>query len=114
MAAIFFLSAQPDLDSGLGVADLVLRKLVHVTVYLTLTLLWFWALRPSLPGTSALAVAGAVALLYAISDEYHQTFVAGRDGTPLDVGIDLIGIVLASLLLRYDHRVRSVLGWEES
>ena len=29
MALIFFLSAQPDLSSGLGTWDLVLRKIVH-------------------------------------------------------------------------------------
>jgi VanZ family protein len=113
MAVIFFLSAQPDLDSGLGAVDLVLRKVAHVTAYFALTLLWYWALRPALPGMSALALAGVIALLYGITDEYHQSFVEGRDGRPLDVGIDLIGIALASLLLRYDHRVRSVLGWED-
>ncbi|HYU60101.1 MAG TPA: VanZ family protein [Solirubrobacterales bacterium] len=114
MALIFWLSAQPDLDSGLGLADDILRKLLHVVIYAALTLLWFWTLRPLLPGTSALALAGLIALIYGITDEYHQTFVEGRDGRPLDVGIDLIGIVLASLLLRYDQRFRSVLDGEET
>jgi VanZ family protein len=114
MAVIFVLSAQPNLDSGLGLIDDILRKFVHVGLYFALTLLWFWALRPALPYPTALALAGLIALLYGISDEYHQSFVEGRDGRPLDVGIDLIGIALASLLLRYDHRVRSVLGWEDS
>ena len=114
MAVIFWLSAQPNLDSGLGVIDDILRKLAHVAAYFALTLLWLWALRPSLPGPSALTLAGVIALLYAVTDEYHQSFVEGRDGRPLDVGIDLIGIILASLMLRYDQRVRSLLSWEES
>ena len=113
MGVIFWLSAQPDLDSGLGSVDEVGRKLVHVACYCALTLLWFWALRPLLPPHSALLYAGLIALLYAISDEFHQSFVEGRDGRPLDVAIDLIGVLIASLLLRYDQRVRSLLDWEE-
>ena len=31
-------------------------------------------------------------------DELHQSFVAGRDGTFFDVGIDAIGVVLAAVL----------------
>jgi VanZ family protein len=101
MAVIFVLSAQPDLDSGLGTFDLILRKIAHMTEYAVLTLLWAWALRPLTP-RSALPAA-AIALLYAITDEYHQTFVEGRGGTVVDVGIDAIGVVIALALLRY-HR----------
>ena len=113
MAVIFWLSAQPDLDTGLGTLDLVLRKLAHATVYAALALLWFWALRPSSAAKAAVLAAAAISLLYAVSDEYHQTFVEGRNGSPIDVGIDLVGIVAASLLLRYDRRVRSALDGED-
>jgi len=113
MAVIFWLSAQPGLDSGLGVVDHVGRKLVHVAAYCALTLLWFWALRPALPARRALLAAALISLLYAASDEYHQSFVEDRDGRPLDVLIDLVGIVIASLLLRYDPRVRSVPDGED-
>ena len=41
--------------------------------------------------------ATAIALLYAATDEFHQTFVAGRHGTPVDVAIDAIGCGLAAL-----------------
>jgi len=107
MAAIFVLSAQSDLDSGLGVVDFVLRKLGHAFVFGSLTVLWWWALRPVI--RNPLLQAAGIALLYAISDEYHQSFVEGRHGSAVDVGVDAIGIVLASLALRYDPRVRSVL-----
>jgi VanZ family protein len=113
MAVIFALSAQSDLDSGLGVIDLVGRKLGHMATYLALTLAWFWALRPVAPTPGAIAIAAAVSFLYAVSDEYHQSFVEGRTGSPLDVAIDAIGITLGWMLLRYDHRVRSVLDGEE-
>jgi VanZ family protein len=113
MGLIFVLSAQSDLDSGLGLLDFVGRKLVHVATYLALTLAWYWALRPVASPARSLLLAAGIAFAYAVSDEYHQSFVEGRTGSPLDVAIDSVGIVLASVLLRYDHRVRSVLDGEE-
>jgi VanZ family protein len=107
MAAIFWLSAQSDLDTGLGTWDLIFRKLGHAVVFGGLTVLWCWALRPLRRNPPP--IAGAIAFGYAILDEYHQSFVEGRTGSAVDVGIDGAGIVLALLLLRYDQRVRSVL-----
>jgi hypothetical protein len=48
MALIFVLSAQPNLDSGLGTLDLILRKIVHMAEYGLLLFLWWRALRPLL------------------------------------------------------------------
>ena len=45
MSVIFFLSAQPDLSSGLGAWDVLLRKLAHAGIYAVLFLLWWRALR---------------------------------------------------------------------
>ena len=92
MALIFGLSATADLSSGLGGWDLVLRKLAHVTIFglLALTLLRATHWRRPLLAT-------AIALAYAVSDEVHQHFVTGRHGTPIDVGIDAIGIGLVAL-----------------
>jgi VanZ family protein len=95
MGVIFALSAQPDLSSGLGTLDLVLRKLVHMTEY---GLLWWLLSRAFAPERPWLAAAIAVA--YAMTDEYHQTFVHGRHGTPVDVLIDALGIAIAWALVR--------------
>jgi VanZ family protein len=35
------------------------------------------------------------AVLYAVTDEFHQGFVAGRHESALDVGIDAAGALLA-------------------
>jgi VanZ family protein len=107
MGLIFLLSAQPDLDSGLGTLDLVLRTLGHALEYLLLTLAWAWALRPATRLSAPLAA--LIALLYAASDEYHQAFVAGRSGTAGDVLVDAVGVALALALLRYHRGVRSAL-----
>jgi VanZ family protein len=93
MAAIFFLSAQPDLSSGLGVWDAIGRKLVHAAAYGLLWWLWFRALDVRSPLPAVL-----VTLAYAATDEYHQTFVEGRHGTPVDVLIDAAGVAVAVAL----------------
>ena len=45
-----------------------------------------------------IVVALVLCLLFAVSDEFHQTFVPGRGGTWSDVAIDWLGISLAALL----------------
>lgn len=103
MAAIWWLSAQPDLSSGLE-QDLLLRKVAHVTEYAVLTLSWARAVAGLAPRgrarRAAPALAAAVALGWAVSDEWHQTFVPGRVGSPRDVAIDAVGIAVALALLR--------------
>src|SRR6476659_8998277 len=90
MVVIFALSAQPDLNSGLGAWDLILRKCAHMTEYALLWFLWWRAL-----GYGNRALPAAIAIGYAITDEFHQTFVQGRHGAPLDVLIDSAGVLLA-------------------
>src|SRR4051812_34312532 len=92
MAVIFALSAQPNLNSGLGGWDLILRKLAHMTEYGLLSLLWWRAL-----GRERRFAAIAITLAYAATDEYHQTFVTGRHGAPVDWLIDAAGIAIAQL-----------------
>ena len=103
MAVIFALSAQPDLGTGLGTIDLIARKIVHAAEYALLCFLWWRALRTVLPHARALLLAFAVTVAYACTDELHQSFVEGRHGTPVDVGIDSAGAAAAALLI---HRRR--------
>jgi VanZ family protein len=100
MALIFFLSHQPDLSSGLGVWDLIGRKLVHAGEYALLCVLWWRVLAGVTTRGRAVVAAAAVSLAYAISDEVHQTFVDGRNGSPVDVAIDAAGIAAAGAWLR--------------
>jgi VanZ family protein len=95
MGLIFFLSAQPDLGTGLGVWDIILRKVAHMTEYGLLWWLWWRAL-----GYRHAAAAVAITLLYAASDELHQHFISGRHGTPVDVAIDAVGVAVAIAISR--------------
>ena len=99
MGVIFLLSDQPNLSSGLGVIDLVGRKLVHVGEYALLCALWWRALRTVATPRWALGAAAAIAIAYAVTDELHQSFVPTRNGAPLDVAIDATGALLAAGLL---------------
>ncbi len=96
MVGIYVLSAQPVLGTGLGVWDAVLRKLAHMVEFgLLFVLLVFGAGRVT---PRVVVAAAAVAVLYAASDELHQSTVEGRVGTPVDVAIDAAGVGLAVLL----------------
>jgi VanZ family protein len=90
----------PDLGTGLGGWDLVLRKIAHAGEYAVLGALLLRA-------TSAPLPAIALGVLYAVSDEVHQTFVPGRQGSARDVLIDAVGVVAGvALCQRWLPRVR--------
>ena len=89
-ALIFTFSSIPSLDSGLGGWDMLLRKCAHTLEYAIFGALLMRALRVPIP-------AFAAGVAYAISDEWHQTFVSGRHGAVVDVAIDSFGVVLGVL-----------------
>lgn len=93
---IFALSSIPSLESGLPKSgDLVLRKLGHLIEYAVLALLLLRAFGAhGLSPRSRSTAAALISLLYAVLDEYHQSFVPGREGSPRDVLLDALGIGL--------------------
>jgi VanZ family protein len=86
-ALIFTLSSVPDLGTGLGTWDLVLRKIAHGAEFAVLGFLLVRALGNEWAGL----VAGVA---YAISDEIHQHFVPGRQAALLDVLVDSAGVAV--------------------
>jgi VanZ family protein len=104
MGAIFVLSAQPSLDSGLGLLDLIGRKVLHFAEYALLCFLWWRVFAYGLPPRRAILFALLVASAYAATDELHQTTVEGRHGTPLDWAIDTAGAATAAYVLRARQR----------
>jgi len=95
-ALIFIASATPNLrflpDDSL---DLVVRKLGHMGVFGILALLLWHAIATTTTVRRPWAWAIALAVLYAITDEIHQGFVAGRHASPVDVAIDAAGVLIA-------------------
>jgi len=75
-----------------------LRKGAHVFVFAILFLLMIRALKNyGLSNKKVLLCAFIFTILYAVSDEYHQTFVSQRVGSPSDVAIDSLGVVFLTL-----------------
>jgi len=92
-ALIFTLSSIPHLGTDLGIWDLILRKCAHMTEYAILALLLVRAIGREAPAL-------ALGILYAASDELHQSFVRGRHASPIDVAIDTVGLLIGLLVWR--------------
>jgi VanZ family protein len=75
-----------------------IRKLGHLTEYAVLAILWARALAGPAARWRMPHIAGAltIAVLWAMGDEWHQTFVPGRTPSVVDVGIDALGALLGS------------------
>lgn len=101
MALIFWSSSQ---SGGGGIPEWA-HVVTHFLEYAVLAALWIWALVPLL-GRTGWAAAAAIAFLYAISDEVHQSFVPERVADPLDVLVDSLGIA-AALAVAYYARGRA-------
>jgi len=91
-------------DTTVQTFHLIVRKAAHVMEYAALSLFYFWGLSGSFRPTSwkgSIALASVVlSVLYAASDEWHQSFSPFRTGTPVDVGWDALGAVLAQTAVR--------------
>ncbi|MCB4792531.1 MAG: VanZ family protein [Elusimicrobia bacterium] len=101
---IFYLSSIPNLKTEFGFADLILRKMAHITEYGVLFLLTLRALKNSelsWQEKSMYLSAVIFSVLYAASDEYHQSFVPTRGPSAIDVGIDSIGVFAGYLVAKH-------------
>lgn len=78
----------------------VVRKAAHVTEYMILSLLLFRALRGGLAirwKASWFWICMVTIVVYAALDEFHQSFVPGREACVTDVGYDVLGGLLGQL-----------------
>ncbi|MFI5206348.1 MAG: VanZ family protein [Candidatus Paceibacterales bacterium] len=92
MVVIFILSAIPHLQATSDPFwNFITRKLAHILEYFILSFLIMRAF-----GFRNYFLTIIIALLYATSDEYHQTFVIGRSGKFSDIIFDLSGILLGT------------------
>ena len=93
MLAIFVFSATPSDDVQSSLLRYAFFKAGHVTGYLMLTLS-FW--RAFSFNKKHLWLVWLLAVLYAATDEYHQSFVPGRHPAALDVLVfDNAGALIA-------------------
>ncbi|MFO7967189.1 MAG: VanZ family protein [Archaeoglobaceae archaeon] len=76
-------------------------KFIHMIIFLILGILlnasFRYNFRYNYPVNSFLAL--LVGFLYSVSDEFHQSFVPGRTASLWDLGADVVGLVLAQLVI---------------
>lgn len=81
------------------------RKAAHMTEYFLLTLSLHLPMlvcfKNKLSLQKRLLIGFFAAVFFAAADEFHQSFVAGRSGNLMDVGIDSIGVLAATLLIYF-------------
>lgn len=78
--------------------NLYARKCVHAIEYFILSILLIIALNTSkVQGIKKYFIAILICFLYACTDEYHQTFIPGRNGNIVDVIIDTLGATLGAI-----------------
>jgi VanZ family protein len=96
---IFAFSAQPNLRFAQADAlDFVVRKAGHMFVFGVLAVL-LWRALLSARIVRPIAWSWLLATAYAGSDELHQSFTQGRHPSPVDVGIDAAGALVALCVL---------------
>lgn len=106
MAVIFAFSSQANsgayTEAYLQEANVPVRKLAHMFEFAVLAVLYQTALARSITKANGQAkskfkhycLAFVLAVLYALSDEWHQSFVPGRSSSLLDSGVDSIGALI--------------------
>jgi VanZ family protein len=93
MGVIFAFSAQPQSVVDLG-QDEIVSKLAHVTEYAILG----WLIQRAHGDRRAWWQSLLVAVAYAATDEFHQSFVPGRHARVTDVLIDAAGVATGLFL----------------
>lgn len=87
----------------------VIRKLAHFTIYALLGLATYNALFVSFKKNFWKILLGSILIsfLYAISDEFHQLFIAGRSAEVLDVLLDTTGAAVGGLIIYLFTKIRA-------
>jgi VanZ family protein len=108
MGLIFYASSIPSAQMpDAGAFDLFVKKGGHMTGYALLGLMLMRAQGKTDLKSILFALLGCA--LYALSDEFHQSFVAGRNSTLVDVCIDLAGTSIGLLLLARSIALRRLI-----
>ena len=99
---IFFLSAQSTLPgASYPLLDLIFKQSAHIFVYAVLHFL-IWRTNKKM-----VAAPFIIALAYAFTDEFHQSFIPGREATLIDIGFDFVGISISHYLTHRQKRLHS-------
>lgn len=129
MCIIFWFSHQPSIQSDeqsylvismlrtIGInfnsvfgelSNFVIRKLGHFTEYFILYVLFYNVLKEYFKFKSSILLSIVFVFLYACSDEFHQLFIIGRDGSIKDVILDTSGGMIGMLIVYIKNKIEYV------
>ncbi|CAN5884484.1 hypothetical protein BH18ACI4_BH18ACI4_07110 [soil metagenome] len=98
-------------EESIGLVHFLVRKGSHITEYAVLG----WLAARAFGGSSRVylrrrwfLVGLLLVVIYALLDEYHQSFVPSRTGSLYDSGIDIVGGLIG--LVGFAYRRRRVIG----
>ena len=109
MVVIFMLSSlQSSQVPNFGLLDSLVKHGGHFLGYALLGATYSYALPRRFSAIAKGVLAIILALLYALSDEFHQSFVPGRNPSWFDIFVDLLGASTAAFLMaRYSPNSNS-------
>lgn len=111
MGLIYYLSSFHSLiASPVSWQDFIIRKTAHMGEYFILFLLIYQAVGSTirLPQSKKILLTLLLTILYAFSDELHQTFVSGRSGKFFDIWVDSVGALGALALILLPKRFKKL------
>ncbi len=93
-------------DEFMGQATFIFRKICHFSEYLILSIISFAFIESlnKLKLLLCLLYSFIFSVIYAITDEIHQTFVDGRSGQVTDVLIDTSGVIVGCLIIYFIYK----------
>jgi VanZ family protein len=99
MILIFYMSSRPtDVIVLPSTQRFLFFKSLHLIEYAILFIFVQFAIKKN-------SLSMAISYFYAITDEFHQSFIPGRSGQFSDTLIDLIGILIGLIILKiFRHR----------
>lgn len=78
----------------------IIRKLAHFSLYTIIGILLMSLMSTyKIKQRKRVLISGSIGLLYAMSDEIHQSFIPGRGPQIRDVGIDFCGVVVGMCMV---------------
>jgi len=89
-------------------ADFIVRKMAHFTEYFIFYLLLFNAFTDDFKFNKSLLNSIIITFIYAVSDEFHQSFVPGRSPTYKDVLIDTGGGLVCMIFIYLWNLIRKI------
>jgi len=102
MCLIFLISAQRTVPQPPGITPAITSNLGHFSVYFVLAILIWWVLEGfGLEGRRRWLLAFGLTVLYGLSDEWHQSYVPGRQPDILDVMVDALGAACGLGVVRW-------------